>query len=91
MIRNILDIETIWKKIESHAGEIFRQIRGGEFTNVMIGNAAVPDRTNIQISKAHFMEAVEHYPLSNTVQLQNLRGPSYIFAIIMDKRICQGR
>ncbi|HUX46448.1 MAG TPA: hypothetical protein VMV58_00410 [Desulfosporosinus sp.] len=47
--------------------------------------------TNVQISKAHFMEALGHYPLNNTVQLQNLRGPSYIYAIVMDKRICQGR
>jgi hypothetical protein len=37
------------------------------------------------------MGVLEHYPLSNTVQLQKLRGPSYIYAIIMDERICQGR
>jgi len=55
----------------------------------MKGNAVVPDRTNVQISKAHFMEALEHYPLSNTVPLQKLRGPSYIYAILMDKRIYQ--
>ncbi len=88
-MRNTLDKETIWKNIESHAGEIFRQIRGGEFTYVMKGNAVVPDRTNVQISKAYFIEALEHYPLSNTVPLQKLRGPSYIYAILMDKRIYQ--
>lgn len=87
--KDTIDIEIIWKMIGDHAGEIFRQIRGGEFTYVMKGNAVIPDRTNVQISKAHFIEALEHYPLSNTVPLQKLRGPSYIYAILMDKRIYQ--
>ena len=86
-----IDIEIIWKMIGDHPGEIFSQIRGREFTYVMKGNAVIPDRTNVQISKAHFIEALEHYPLSNTVPLQKLRGPLYIYAILMDKRICQDR
>ena len=32
-------------------------------------------------------EALKFVPLNNTVPLQNLQAPSYLFAILMDKRI----
>lgn len=79
--------------IGDYAGEIFRQIRGGEFTYVMKGNAVIPDRTNVQISKAHFSEALEHYPLINTVPtseitwtvlyLRNSNGQAYMSGLII--------
>lgn len=81
------DIEVIWDRIISHQQEIFRQIRGGEFTYVVKGKAVFPDRTNVQISKSHFKQALEHYPLTSTAKIQNLRGPSYIYTILMDRRI----
>jgi hypothetical protein len=84
---NSADIEIIWAKIENCQGEIFRQIRGGEFTYVIRGNTVLPDRTNVQISKGYFEEALQYYPLTSTMKIQHLRGPSYIFAILMDKRI----
>jgi hypothetical protein len=85
--KSMIDIEIVWEKIKSHQGETFRQIRGGEFNYIVKGNAVFPDRTTVQISKSHFLEALNHYPLTNTVKIQNLRGPSYIYAILMDKRI----
>jgi hypothetical protein len=30
------------------------------------------------------------YPLPNTVPVQNLQGPSYLYAILMDSRIRDG-
>lgn len=72
------DIEIIWSRIIDHTGETFRQIRGGEFTYVVKQNCVIPDRTNVQISKAHFREALQYYPLANTVTIQHLRGPSYM-------------
>ena len=84
------DIETLWPRIIKHAGEKFYQIRGGEFTYEIRGNSIIPDRTNIQISKNHIQEAIKYLPLSNTVPVQHLRGPSYIYAILMDKRILEG-
>ncbi len=81
------DSEHVWALIKSHSGEEFHQIRGGVFTYVVRGNYVVPDRTNVQISKASFEEAVKLMPLPNTVSVQHLRGPSYIYAILMDDRI----
>lgn len=80
-------IETVWARIESHAGEKFRQIRGGEFTYAVVGGHVIPDRTNQQIPKSHFEAALAYLPLPNTIPVQHLRGPSYIYAILMDQRI----
>lgn len=83
-------IETVWARIEAHAGEKFCQIRGGEFSYIVAGGHVVPDRTPQQIPKSHFREALTHLPLDNTVPVQHLRGPSYIYAILMDQRIRDG-
>ena len=82
-------IETVWIRITAHAGETFHQIKGGEFSYLVAGGHVVPDRTNQQIPKSHFEQALAYVPLTRTVPLQNLRGPSYIFAILMDNRIRQ--
>jgi len=82
--------EIAWRRIETHAGEEFAQIRGGKFTYEVIGGHLVPDRTNQQIPKSHLEEALALIPLESTVAVQHLRGPSYIYAILMDDRIRMG-
>lgn len=82
-------ITSVWERISAHAGETFHQIRGGEFTYVAESGYLRPDRTNQQIPRAHFEEALGLVPLENTVPVQHLRGPSYIYAILMDARIRQ--
>ena len=83
----MIDIEIIWARIKHHEGEIFRQIRGGEFTYTIIGNSLKPNKTNITIPKSDVKKALEFIPLSDTTKIQDLQGPSYIYAILMDKRI----
>jgi hypothetical protein len=83
-------IDAIWRRIADHEGDTFRQIRGGEFTYVTERGFLKPDRTNQQIPRAHFEEALGLVPLENSVPVQHLRGPSYIYAILMDPRIRQG-
>lgn len=80
-------IEEVWERIKEYEGNAFRQIRGGEFTYKIKGNLIVLSRTNRTISKNTFREALKYVPLENTVPLQNLQAPSYLFAILMDKRI----
>ena len=81
------DSEYVWSLIKKYNGEKFYQIRGGEFTYKVKRNYVIPDRTNVQISKTNIDEAVKLLPLQNTVPVQHLRGPSYIYAILMDGRI----
>jgi hypothetical protein len=80
-------IELVWKRIKEYEGEIFKQIRGGEFTYNVKGNVLELSRTNRSISKTVIEEALKYVPLENTVLVQNLQAPSYLYAILMDKRI----
>ncbi len=81
------DFEEVWQRIIAHEGEMFRQKRGSEFRYTVPGNYVRPDRTNQNISRAHFAEAFSMAPLPNVACVQHLRGPSYIYAILMDDRI----
>jgi hypothetical protein len=82
-------INTVWKRIEDRAGAEFQMIRGGAFRYSIIAGHVIPNRTRQQIPKSHFKEALHLVPLANTVALQHLRGPSFIYAILMDSRIRQ--
>ena len=84
-----MDFEQVWGRIQRHDGEVFVQIRGGEFTYIAGDGYITPDRTNQNLPRAHFEQAFELVPLENTVPVQHLRGPSYLFAILMDDRIRQ--
>ena len=80
-------IEAVWSRIEAHAGETFRQIRGAEFSYDVRSGAIWPDRTNRALSRSDVQCALDHVSLSSTVPLQRLQGPSYLYAILMDARI----
>lgn len=80
-------IDTIWDRIKAHASEKFQQIRGKNFQYEVGGDYIKLGTTNQAIPKKHIAEALEIAPLENTVSVQHLRAPSYIYAILMDKRI----
>jgi hypothetical protein len=81
------ETDRVWNRVLAHQGETFWQIRGGEFTYIVRGNAVYPDRTNRHMSRKNFDKALERMPFLNTVPLQDLQGPSYVFAIMTDPRI----
>lgn len=83
----MIAIDTVWARIKAHEGEVFRQIRGREYKYSIVGNAVVPEGINQNIPKAHFEQALGLLPLENTAPVQHLRGPSYIYSILMDPRI----
>jgi hypothetical protein len=58
-------IDEVWDRIERASGEPFQQIRGAEFTYEVVGNSLLPDRTNRQLSKSQFEQALELVPLEN--------------------------
>lgn len=74
-------------RIVTHAGEVFHQIRGQPFTYVINGNAIRPSTTNWNIPRSHLEQALDLVPLENTVAVRRLMGPSYLYGILMDKRI----
>ena len=87
----MVNIDEVWPRIEAHAGETFRQIKGGEFIYTVEHGHVYVSRTPERIPKSHFEKALGLVPLINTVPLQKkFRGPSFIYAILMDERIRQG-
>ena len=84
------DPAAVWTRIEAHAGETFTQIRGGQFTYAIEGDSLDLDRTNQKVPRSHIEQALALVPLPNTVPVQHLRAPSYIYAILMDERIRGG-
>lgn len=86
----MIAFDQVWQRIETHSGERFEQIRGGEFFYKVESGHVIPDRTNQQIPKSNFEKAFSMVPLPDTTMIQNLRGPFYIYAILMDKRIRLG-
>jgi hypothetical protein len=84
------DIEVVWARIVAHPGEPFKQLRGATFTYRVKGGHVVPDRTAQQTPKSHFARALDLVRLSGPGEVQSSRGPSYIYAIVMDPRIRRG-
>ncbi|MCT4662637.1 MAG: hypothetical protein N4A40_12320 [Tissierellales bacterium] len=80
-------INTIWNRIVENEGNEFKQIRGKVFKYKIKGNSIELTTTNRAIHKNVVEEAMKFVPLENTVPLQNLQAPSYLFAILMDSRI----
>ena len=85
----MVEFVDVWTRIRSHSGEVFRQIHGGEFTYVAHDGYVEPDRTRQNLPRSHFEKAFELVPLEDTKSVQHLRGPSYLYAILMDRRIRQ--
>lgn len=85
-----MSIEQVWQRIVDHEGKRFKQIRGKEFTYRIAGQGAVLSTTNQTLPKSVFAQALERMPVRSTTPLQDLRGPSYLYAILMDHRIRQG-
>jgi hypothetical protein len=85
--------DDVWPRIEAHAGEEFRTIRGKPFSYNIRGSAVVPrpgkaTETNRLLPRSHFQKAWDRRPLSGPGQIHDLQGPAYVYAILTDPRIC---
>lgn len=76
------DINEVWTRIVSGEGDVFRQIRGQEFTYEIAGQGARLSTTNQTLPKSVFAQALARLPLASTAEVQDLRGPSYLYAIL---------
>ncbi|WP_088006836.1 hypothetical protein [Indiicoccus explosivorum] len=83
-------IDEVWNRIIKYDGQEFTQIRGQKFTYKVAGNSLVLSTTNHAISRRTLEKAFQFVPLENTVPIQNLFAPSYLFALLNDERIRQG-
>ncbi len=79
--------DVVWQRIVTLQGQVFHQKRGKPFTYVVSGGCVVPSTTNRLLPRSQFALAFERAPLDGPGQLQDLQGPSYLFAILTDRRI----
>ncbi len=78
----------IWNRIELYEGETFRQKRGGTFTYTITGTTLNPSRTDYNIGRGEFEKAYRLVPFAGPGIINNeVRGPSYVWAILHDSRI----
>jgi hypothetical protein len=83
--------DEVWQRIVALRGETFYQKKGKSFTYVVSGNSLKPSTTNRQLPRSHFARGFARAPLDGPGQLQDLQGPSYLFAILADPRITADR
>jgi hypothetical protein len=79
--------DVVWRRIVAFAGETFHQRKGKAFTYAIAGGCVVPGITNRRLSRSQFARAYERAPLRGPGQLQDLQGPSFLFAILTDPRV----
>jgi hypothetical protein len=80
--------ETIWQQIRALTGEKFFTKRGLEFSFEIQGDTLLPSRTDYKISKSDFRIAYDALPCDGPGELsQRVRGSSYVWAILQDRRV----
>lgn len=84
-----MNIDMIWNNVLANEGEVFHQIKGKAFTYTANSSktSISLSTTNQSITKNLLGKAVMLLPFSDTIPLQHLRAPSYLYAILTDKRI----
>lgn len=84
----MLPFSEVWNRIKEQAGKVFYTKKGLKFTYTIQGTTLIPSRSNSPLSRKDIMSAYRHIPLDGPGEITGLvRGPSYIWAILHDKRI----
>lgn len=79
--------DAIWRRITAYEGELFHQKQGKPFRYSVVGAAISPSTTNRMLSRGQFAKAFARMPIAGPGELQDLQGPSYLYAILTDQRV----
>jgi hypothetical protein len=83
--------EAVWRRIESHQGEEFRTVEELPFTYRVEGAGIWfwrnGKRINRKLTRTQVDKAVSRCPLRATTEIKDLMDPSYLFGLLMDRRI----
>ena len=82
------DFDEVWERIRSNKGEVFRTVRGLDFTYKMLGPWVVIDRTDYRITKSNFKKACEMLPVDGPDSFgDDVTARHYVYALLTDPRI----
>jgi hypothetical protein len=84
-----MNIENVWVNLRAQAGAEFRTITGRPFSYDCLGNALQLRNTARNIAKSQIAKALTRWPVTGPGALQDLQGPSYLFALLSDPRIAR--
>jgi len=88
IVDTVANFATVWRRIESNAGQQFRTKTGVEFRYQVEGSTVIPDHTGYPLHVSQFRHAFDRMPLSGPGEINSLvRGPAYVYAILVDPRI----
>lgn len=77
----------IWRRVVALEGEEFQTSTGLPFTYEITSTGLITNRTKYNLAQAQFSVAFEHVPCSGPSDIHFVRGPSYIWAILHDRRV----
>jgi len=84
----MISFSEVWERIINNAGKVFYTKMGLKFTYAVQENGLLTNRTEYQLTRKDVMSAYRHVPLEGPGEIAGLvRGQSYIWAILHDKRI----
>ncbi len=87
-----MSFDAVWRRIVAHAGETFHTTGGLQFTYRVSGEGFFPSRTRYRISRGDFEKAYDLVPLEGPGEISaRVRGPSYVWAVLHDRRISAGQ
>jgi hypothetical protein len=88
---DMVEFEIVWQRIRQLQGEQFTTIKGLPFTFTVDGDALYPSRTEYRLSKNDVETVFNLVPISGPgVVNDDVRGPSYLWAILHDHRVSKG-
>jgi thymidylate synthase len=76
-----------WAKVQQHTGETFRTVTGREFRYEARNGGVKMLTTTRMLPRSSFEEAFARMPVNGPGALQDLQGPSYLYAILTDPRV----
>jgi len=84
------EFERVWKSIARHAGGDFATVTGKSFRYRLDGDTVFIERDGREINRAlgksQFQKAWARWPVEGPGELQDVQGPSFVFAILNDSR-----
>jgi hypothetical protein len=84
----MLNFNNIWNRIIANEGNLFHTINGKEFKYKINGSTLITNRTSRHITQKNIEKAFNLLPLKGPGEINNtVQGPSYVWAILNDKRI----
>ena len=81
------DFDAVWQRLCDHAGETFVLSRGDRFSYAVAADGLMVTGLRAPIHLLALRDAVQRVPLASHLDVQDLWGPSYLYALLSDQRI----